>query len=243
MQPIRLSKYVLLPIAILAACAANAQSAFDVNAANVLLLDSPIVLKDLGVSHSQQSRIDKAASESRARMDAYRRQLQEEIAAAKKKGLKKMKVKDKRPEYYKLVKKQMLTILTPAQVTRLGQLSLQRSGMIAILDPVVGKRLGVTPGQEKQLKAAVKEGLDAARKIELDAIGPIQAKYSSMKISSQAEQREMQSRAQAEAKAADTRIQPQIKRIEANTRQHFEAILTSKQKAAWKLLLGKPIKA
>lgn len=239
----RITKFFLFAILICGTTAAKAQSAFDVNAANVLLLDSPMVLKDLGVNRSQQSRIDRAASESRTRMEAYRKQIQGEVAAAKKKGLKKMQIKDKRPEYYQVVKRQMLAILTPAQVTRLGQLSLQRSGMIAILDPMVAKRLDVSPAQMKALKAAVKAGLDSARKVELDAMGPIQAKYSSMKVTSQSQAQEMQAKAQAEAKSADARMQPQIKKIEANTRQHFEAILTSKQKAGWKSLLGKPIKS
>ncbi len=221
----------------------SAQESFDYHAASVLLMESPRVLKDLGVTPAQQSKIDKAAAVSRSKMTAFRKEVEADAEKAREQGKKKMKVKDKRPALYKEVKKKLLAILTPAQVNRLGQLSLQGAGMIAVLDPVVSKRMEITVSQTKLLKASVDRGLAAAHRIETDAMAPIESKYGYQRPKNEETAREMQRNAQAEAKAAGQRIHPQIIAIQNQTRKQFEKILTSKQLSTWKQLCGKPIKS
>jgi hypothetical protein len=221
---------------------------FDFLVANVSLLQDKAVQKELGVSESLRTKLNKHADWFNGQM----KQMDQDLAAARKKNPKAKPSGDKIIGLQKQLKSKVLAELSARQVLRLREITLQEAGLSALLDKTVADRVGLSAAQlkslrdewsrnEKKADAYGKEG----GKIEEKAIQPVLAKYgkSQPKDKADAEKR------RAEVQAALKKYEPQLKAVQEKINAlgpSFESFVkktcTTDQLSTFKTLQGPTFK-
>lgn len=232
MRPIFLSLLMALAVA------ASAQiDPFDYHCADVILLQAKEVQTELKVTEAQRSKMNDAAATHRTRLTTY--EAQQKVA----------KTKDTQEQagvklkaYFDELKKGVFTALNAAQLKRLREISLQRAGLLALLDDVVAKKINLTGATHTKFRTAFTDGAKQAGNIERASLKPIFDKYEpKMKAAKTAEERKkVEEQMRPELEAAGKKIAPQIQNLQNETQKKLVAILTPAQKNAWQALLGKP---
>jgi hypothetical protein len=169
-----------------------------------LILLKP-VQKELKLSDDQIKKVEKVPQIIRAKME-------DQLAELEKLEDAEMKAKSKqiREGYRKEFPKHLAEILTPEQMSRLKQISLQSLGIKAFVDPEVEKSLELTAEQKATMKALDEKAHKATFDVYLNSGG--------------------------NTKAARQKIQEMNKEMVASA----VAALTDKQKKAWKDLTKDP---
>lgn len=232
MRPFFLSLLMALAVA------ASAQiDPFDYHCADVVLLQAKEVQTELKITEAQRAKMNEAAATHRTRLTTYDAQQKaaktkdsQQQAAAKLKG------------YFDELKRGVFTSLSAAQLKRLREISLQRAGLLALLDDVVAKKVNLTGATHTKFRTAFTDGAKQAGTIERASLKPIFDKYEpKMKAAKTAdERRKIEQQMRPELEAAGKKIAPQIQKLQNETQQKLVAILTPAQKNTWQALLGKP---
>lgn len=203
---------------------------FDAHCADIMLLQAKPVQTTLGITLAQRERMNKHA-------DNHRRELAALEAQTKGKKI------DPRPQllsYYNELKKNVLAELTPAQVRRLREISLQRVGDAALCDKDVAARIGVSDAQLQKIQGIYSEGVQQFSKLEQGTLQKVLAPYKGRVAKTKEEAAKLNAEVRTKLEAAKKSISPQMDKLRASYRARMLAVLTSSQKAAYESLRGKP---
>jgi len=218
----------VLPVSVLVALMglgkAPGLDMFDAHCADIMVLQTKKIQTELGVTKSQRQKMNVFAKKYDAKANALKKELK---ASGKRSDPRLL-------EYYDDLKIGVLGELTADQVRRLREISLQKFGLIALCDPVVGKKLGLSDDQQKKLRSTYDEG-----KMKFDStLARVYEPY---------QNRVPKDKAEAEAIRVELKGKLSIAKfpllsIRDDYDKRMRAILTSNQKAAYAALLGKPYK-
>jgi hypothetical protein len=210
---------------------------FYFHAADVALLQAKQVQKELGVTEPQRARMNQFADKHRQRLSA--------LAGEYKKAGKSEQQATQDPRlvgYFIELKKNVMSQLSAAQLKRLGEISLQHLGLAALTDDKVGARIGLSKDQIQQMRNAFQDGGKKYGAAEKAAADPVLNKYKDRHVKDKKEAEALQKQFDAELAAVMKKAAPQLSAIKSETEKQMRGILSAKQMAAWKALLGKPFK-
>jgi hypothetical protein len=230
---------LLLPALVLAAPAfAAAQNAFDYHCTDITILQAKPVQQDVGITAAQRTKMNAAAAKHQAVLNALDKQYKgKQVSQSDMK-----KINPKLADAFFKLKKDVCAILTPTQLVRTRQLNLQRLGYAALNDEVVAKKIGMSAAQIKSYRSAFVSGGQQSQKIQQAAAKPVLDKFAKVKPKTETEANTLRARAGEEVNAALKKVAPQLVAVEKSTQKKLDAVLTAKQRASWKALLGKPFK-
>src|SRR5204862_7546445 len=119
------------------------------------------------VTEAQRKKMNDAAATHRTRLTTYDAQQKmakvkdtNEQSAAKLKG------------YYDELKKGVFSSLTPEQLKRLRELSLQRAGLVSLLEEVVAKKIGLTGAPHENFRKIFTDGAKSAQDLQRATLKP-----------------------------------------------------------------------
>lgn len=229
-------KPTLLILLFLSFTLAGAVDSFDYHCANITLLQDKQVQAELRISAAQRAQMNKYADAHLARIDAYRKKVGN--------GAPDMKVV---AGYMADLKAKVVGALSKTQMIRLRELNLQAAGLMALLDPVVAKKIGMSDAQYSKFKKTYLDGKNSAAGVLKNALAPLDAKYNKLAAPYKGKEREhqkeladLQRKFLAEAKQIEDRLKPRLDAITRSTEKKLVGQITAKQKATWKSLEGKP---
>ncbi|MEZ0324543.1 MAG: hypothetical protein ACAH95_01435 [Fimbriimonas sp.] len=207
---------------------------FYFHAANIELLQAKPVQKEIGVTEAQRNRMNDFADIHRGRLST--------LEAEYKKAKKNPREVTKDPKlvgfFYEL-KLNVMRTLQPAQLKRLGEISLQQVGLAALTDEIVAKKVGMSKAQLEKMRAAFKAGGTKYAAAERAAANPVLTKYKDKHVKDKKEAEAMQKQFDADMHAAMQRASPNLTGIRAAAEKSMKAILTSSQLSKYQALLGR----
>jgi hypothetical protein len=234
MRPISKSMYksyartLLFLFACFAAVGAFADS-FDAKVASVILLQLKPVQKEIGLTEGQRTAMNKFADAHRAKLKAYYDQLGNSGQPNEQKLL----------TFFEAMKAGVLSQLTPPQLKRLREISLQALDFTALADHVVADEVGLSASQQVKVKQVVTVGVTRANDIRNTAVNKATGDLVKQKPKTEKEQQALSDEYNRRAEAATDRVSSQLNQIRESTRQQVMALLTSTEHAKWEMLLGK----
>jgi Spy/CpxP family protein refolding chaperone len=166
----------------------------------LFLLRQKSVQEELKLTDDQVKKVTEAASKQ---------------GEARLKIMQEVKESERPKKFQELAKegdKAIANILTKDQADRLAEIRLQRRGALAIADPSIAQKLGLTDDQKNQVKEIVEAAAKQREKIVKDAGGIRRAYF------------------------------PKIQEYMKTVGDKLMKMLTDDQKAKWKAMTGKPFK-
>ena len=222
-------------VAIVVAASAFAADEFDMYVADIAILQVKAVQAELKITAAIREALNKHADwlDSRgANVDRLVRAGTITVAE----GNRRTSV------HLATLKSKVLGELSAAQVKRLREITLQRDGILSLMDKRVSDKIGMTAAQLTKIREAYVAKDKRAKQIQQAAFASIFEKYGKMKPKSDTEKKQLEDQANKELDAQKKRIQPQLKTLG----KQFEALvaetLTKGQKEAFKELKGAPFK-
>ena len=219
-----------------AAPPALAPDPFDFAVANVVILQDRRVQNELKVTEAQRNTMNAYAKTQRETAkkvyDAARAAKQKDLNAAQRQSI---------AAGFQKLRTGVLNTLSKPQLRRLRELTIRSAGTASLLDPAVGKRLGITAAQRTRLAASFTSGQKSLRAAQKQAFDPILAKYKGKKPKDAAEMKTVQAAFNAEMSAAGKRATPAFRNVEVTTAKAMMNVLTAGQKTSFAALQGKPM--
>ena len=136
------------------------------------------------------------------------------------------------------LKSKVLSELTTPQVKRLREITLQRDGLVPLMDKRVSDKIGMTAAQLKKIREAYVTNDNKAKSIQQTAFSPIFEKYGKMKPKNDVEKKQIEDQANKELALEKKRIQPQLTRLGKDFEELVASTLTKGQKDAFIKLKG-----
>ena len=130
---------------------AHGTDAFDAKIADIALLQPKVVQKDVGLTSAQREKLNVLATDNAKKIQAF-------LNDAERRKVDPSTITPANPtiaRYYAELKEGAFRILTPLQVRRLRELTLQRAGTAGLTNPAVATQLGIGKAQEKQISKLV----------------------------------------------------------------------------------------
>ncbi len=178
----------------------------DPGARGLGLLMAPAVQEELKLSEEQLSQLRTAASELRSAQPVRPEGLRDLAPEERREAMEKM-----RAEAEERTNKILADILKPEQRERFEQIQLQTRGVLALMDPEVAEKLGLSDEQKEQIETTVRESrTEMARRFQRGGGDP--------------------GAAMERIRAAQLEIQEKAMNV-----------LTSEQKETWNSLVGSPV--
>lgn len=205
---------------------------FDAHCANILVLQNKGVQKALGITKPQLDRMRMFSDHHDAELAALDKRT---------KGTK-TNVDPELLKYFAELKDAVVGVLSPAQLKRLREITMQEAGLLALCDPIVGKRAGLSAPQIAKLRSTYDEGLKKYTAVEREAQERVLAPYKDKKPKTKEEVDALNKEVGAKLSAEKKRIAPQLKVIRDDYDKRMRAILTSTQLATYNSLRGAPLK-
>ena len=222
-------------VAIVLAAPAVAADEFDLYIADVAILQAKAVQKELKITDATRTAMNKHAVwlDSRgANIDRLVRAGSITVAE----GNRRTKL------HLAALKSKVLGELSAAQVKRLREITLQRDGLVPLMDKRVSDRIGMTAAQLKKIREAYVANDNKAKQIQKAAFSPIFEKYGNMKPKIDAEKKQFEDQANKELDIEKKRIQPQLEKLGKDFEELVAGTLTKGQKDAFNRLKGAPFK-
>jgi len=226
---------ILLAVCLSAASFASQMDPFDSHVADFRILTDKRVQSELGVTKNQILTMNKYADANRARLQAYESEL-------KRQGKDLRTVNQNDPtvmKNYLELQQNVLSTLSPAQLRRLRELTLQRVGLRGMLDSMVARRIGLSDSVLKKAREAFDEGNRKNNAISQSVYNKVIEPYRSRQPKTQAEAQAMSEQVRKEYEAALSTHSAEIKQLATQTRKSFEAVVGTKPIAAYNVLKGK----
>jgi len=216
---------------------AGAADSFDAHCGNIAILQRRDVQNEVGITSAQRDQMNKYADANRAKLVAYQKKLNGKTPD-----------RDVVNGYMLELKSDVDRVLTPAQLKRLRELSLQWAGLLGLMDKVVATKVGMSDAQYTKYRQTFMDGQSVVSKINSqikEALKPLGEKYDKLfapykghEKEHQAEIKKLLQDFEKEAQPIRQRYAPQVQAITKETQQKMMAILTAQQIAAWKNLEG-----
>lgn len=218
----------------IAAAMASAQTLdpFDAHCADVLLLQSKPIQADIGITQAQRDKMNTFAAAHRAKMADLEKQYKEQHKD----------VNVQVAQAYQTFKSNILGQLSPAQVRRLREITLQGVGLAALRDREVTNKIGMTQAQATKYETIYKEGAKKFGDTEQAAIEPILKPYEGKTAKTKEEAAKLNTEVQAKLLAVKKKVQPVLKQIRDKYDAQLRGVLTPPQTKNYQALLGKPYK-
>jgi hypothetical protein len=210
--------------------------AFDKHSSDIQILQVKGIQTELGVTPGQRTKMNTYAQSHSAKLRAYETQLREKAKTDK----------DVKPDqkvllgYFQQLREGVLSSLTDKQLKRLRELSLQKSGLVGLLDSQVAAKVGVPAAKLTQLRSTYEAGARKSAELEQAAMNRALADLKDRKPKDEAEGKKLQEEAQRRLQAEGKNLQPQILKIQNETRTKMLALLTQSEKDKYKALQGSP---
>lgn len=225
--------YTIIVALGLVAVAFSQSTAFDTKVSDVTLLTVDAVKKELAITQAQRDTMNLAA-------DQYNRMSKLMYEKANK-GIKPTdaelsslaKVRD-------TMRTKVLAVLTPAQLKRLREITLQDAGMIAIAQTDVAKELGLNSAQVTKIRNLLKTGMEKSQKLMQDAQLRVEREFANRKPKTDAEKRKLEQEVNARIKQEVDKVKPQVDKVEADTGKAVMAAMSAAQRQKWINMLGRP---
>ncbi len=225
----------LLATVLVASAASFASADFDSDVANIALLQSKPIQTELKVSAAQRATLNKHADW----FNAENKKLSAEAEALAKQGKQPTQALiNKGTKLGDTMKTKVLAVLSKYQKQRLREITLQGAGYLALMDPIVGKRVGVTADQTSKIRKQFEASGKKAGEIQQKAIKPIMDKYKDKKPKNAEEQQKLATQFQGEMGAAQKKVEPQLKKLQDEFNAFVKKTLTAAQMKTWNGLLG-----
>lgn len=224
---------VLVALGAFAAQAAFAQNEFDFYFADIAILQQKPIQAELKVSEAQRANMNKHADW----LAAQGKSIEGQVNAKK---LTPDEANRLMVAHIATMKKKVIGELSAPQLKRLRELTLQRDGLLPLLDQKMADKIGMTKAQLTKLRDKFVENDKKVKDIQATAFGPIISKYNAMKPKSQAEEQTLIGQRNKEFEAAKKKIQPQLESLRKGFEDLVESTLTKGQMDEFNALKGKP---
>ena len=219
----------------MAVATAFAADEFDMYVADVAILQLKAVQAELGITEAVRAALNKHATW----LDTQGADIDRLVRGGKvtpADGNRRMSV------HLVTLKSRVVGELTSVQVRRLREITLQRDGLVPLMDKRVSDKIGMTAAQLKKIREAYVANEDKAKRIQQTAFASIFEKYGKMKPKSEVEKKQIEEQANKELDVEKKRIQPQLAQLGKDFETLVASTLTKGQKDAFKALKGKPFK-
>lgn len=210
---------------------------FDAHCADITILQNKAVQKEIGITEALRTKLNEQANWHQGQLKAIDAEIQ-----STKKNPNSPEIQGKVANLFAALKVRVLSNLTPAQVKRLGELSLQRVGDAALTDPMVAKKVGMSDAQLKKMQQTYSEGSQKFAQLEQDTARKVLLPYKDRKPKDQAEAKKLNAEIETKLAAAGKQVKPKMDALRDEYRKRIRAILTSTQSAAYNKLRGKPFR-
>lgn len=203
--------------------------------ASIELLQSKSVQAELKVTESQRAKFNVRADT----FNAVSQAAQKSAAAGE---IDKAEFGKRIGEAQEQLKSAVLLVLSTAQVTRLGQITLQRLSYTAVFNASLAARLAITKAQD----AALKDGWQSLGKkvaeVERKAREPIIAKFQKLDPKTDEEKARAKADFESEMTAANEKVQPELLALRKTFEDLVKKTLTDGQMKTWNDLKGPAFK-
>lgn len=232
-KPLSVFKPLLISLALFSAVAANAADEFDMYVSDVAILQIKEIQTELKITEGQRvamnnhaewlnrkgGAINKEVADNRLTTAGANRQMASHLANLKKK---------------------VLGELTDKQIVRLREITLQRDGLLPLMDQKVSEKIGMTAAQLKLIRDTYVANDQKAKQVQQRALAPIFEKYGKMKPKNNAEKKQLEAQANKEIEAEQKRLAPQLAKLGKEFEDFVKRILTKGQRDSFAKLKGKP---
>lgn len=226
---------LLAPLFAISAAGA-AQDSFDAHCANILLLTNRSVQTELNITQPQRTKLEQHADSFNADMKAVMDGVMKEAEKTKQPP----QLPERRVgELHSRLKTRVIRELTPAQLRRLRELSLQQAGLRAMVDPIVARRLGLTTAQNQSVKRAMDTARAEAAKLQKDADDDLRKRFGSRQPRTDAEREAMQKEFQAALQQKGREVQTRLEAIDQRYVNAVRGVLTQAQRQQFAQLQGR----
>lgn len=209
------------------------QDAFDMYFADVSILQLKPIQAELKVTETQRANMNKHADWLKAQGAAVESQVKSGKLTAQ-------AANQQMAGHISTLKRKVLGELTASQLKRLREITLQRDGLLPLMDQKMADKVGMTKAQLTKLREGYVENDKKAKELQQKTFSPIFEKYEKMKPKDEAEKKTLSEQANKELEAARKKIQPQLEAFGKAFADLVDSTLTKGQKDAFAALKGKP---
>ena len=219
--------------------AVGLQANFDQDVADIALLQAQEIQKELKINPSQKFTLNKHADWFNAENQKLMKEAQKYAQEGKQPP---QSVVNKSVKLGDDMKKKVLAVLSKWQTKRLREITLQNAGIIALMDPIVSKEVGVSAANLKKIRDKFDENGKKAAQAQQAAFKPIVDKYQNKKATTDAEKRKLQEDFGKEMEAAQKKVQPQLKKFQDEWVSFVKKTIPAAQMKKFETLQGTPFK-
>jgi len=228
-------KWLASLVFIAASTLALAADKFDFDVANVQILIDKAVQKEVGITEAQRTKLNKFADAlNKANNDKaaeYQKAKKPVDAEFQKFGM----------STFVTFRKNCLETLTPVQLKRLREITIQAAGPRALMDRTVAAKCGLTDPTYGQFMKAINEGDIKVAKIKSEVSKIMEQKYSKTpQPKTQKEGEALQKKIQADTAAEMKKREPQLKKVLAENDASLKKYVKQEYLDKLKALMGKP---
>jgi hypothetical protein len=220
-----------------AALAAASMDPFDVHIADITILQFKPLQTHIKLTEAQRSQMNSIAQRQRATVAKY---VEKKRAAGEKP---KPGPDPTVVAAMATLKHDILAVLTPAQLKRTREITLQKIGLPALADRTIADRIGMTSVQVNKFRQTLQTGADKISTLQRATFGPIFKKYQGLASKTESEMKKNQAAGQQEIRVAEAKILPTMQLIKQDVTSQLQSILTPGQRSSWAALQGTPFKS
>lgn len=226
--------FTIVPMLCLAVFARAADS-FDLEIADIALLQDKAVQTEVKVTPAQRNKMNAFAEEfnkkNNEKINEYQKAKKQVDGAFQSFMMKQQQE----------IRTEVLNTLTADQIKRLRELTLQALGPRALVFKPVAKKVGMSDAELQKLRAAITEGDQKIAKIKKQVSDKIRPKYANVKQpKTQKEAQELQANLNKDINAEMKKHDAEMKAIIATSEKKTAAIVKKTYLDKLKALMGKP---
>lgn len=224
---------ILLTALALSAMSQAVVDEFDAYIADISILQLKPIQTELVVTEAQRNAMNKHADWFNAQSQAVNNQVKAKKMTAE-------EANKLMANHLVSMKQKIVGELTATQLKRLREITLQRDGLLPLLDKKVADKIGMTEAQRKKLFDTYAANDKKAKEIQTTALKPIFDKYAKLTPRDDAEKKKLSDQMNKELAAANEKIKPQLEKLGKEFSDLVDTTMTAGQKTAFTNLKGKP---
>ncbi|MBL8060561.1 MAG: hypothetical protein JNK63_07605 [Chthonomonas sp.] len=210
-----------------------AQIEFDKEVCDITLLQTTEVKTELKVTQAQRAKMNSASSGYNA--------VAKKIEDKMRKGQQPTEAEQKQMRAaFDKMRIGVLNVLTAVQIKRLREISLQTAGLLALTDPAVTKKVGLSASQVSKVKTYLKDSYQQAGDLTEAVHKKLESEFKGKNPKTDAEKRRLAEQYQKRLREEMKKIEPKLTKIQTDGRARIMAVLSAGQRTIWNSLLGKP---
>lgn len=232
-RPLSVFKALVPGLVLYASVTVRAADEFDMYVSDVAILQIKEIQKELRITEGQ-----------RVAMNNHAQWLSQQGVAIDRlvvdKKLSPDNANKRMTAHLATLKKRVLSELSNAQVKRLREITLQRDGLLPLMDQKVSEKIGMTTAQLKKIREAYIANDARSKALQDKAFSPIFDKYGKMKPKNDTERKQLEAQANKEIEAEKAKLAPELEKLGKEFEGLVNRTLSKNQLAEFKALKGKP---